>query len=81
MTKPELSKAMELAQSDEEIGLLDTDIFHGFGLPDFKQVFCTTLQLAQLIRWQCFQMNGGIDSEALQEIANMGRKRFMVVGN
>ena len=83
MTKTELSNAVELATSDVDLGneTLQIDIFDGFGLPDFKPVTVTTRQLAALIRWQAEYLGGGsgLDAAALNEIATIGRKRFLVV--
>lgn len=80
MTKNQLNRAMEMAKSDADLSNVDTGIFHGFGLMSFKPVWCTIDQIAALIRWQVIQFNGGTDSEALQELANVGRKKFLVLG-
>lgn len=87
MNRQQLNAAMTLAEDKtfryiDENGkhLVDTSIFDGFGLHDFQPVTCTIPQVAALIRWQCFQMNGNIDANALQEIANAGRKKFTVIG-
>lgn len=83
MTKNELSKALELARSDTELppmlGPEATDLFDGFALESFSVVYCTMRQLAALIRYQCIMLNGGLDSEALNEIATHGKRKFMVV--
>lgn len=56
------------------------EVFDGFGLPDFQQVVVTKEMVADLIRWQCFYIMGeGLDQEALQEIKDIGRNKFMVV--
>jgi len=80
MTKNELSDAFTLAQSPDTLGNAEMDLFYGFGLPGFAPVYCTLRDVARLIRWQCSQLNGGWDREALQEIATHGRKRFQVIG-
>ena len=79
MKTSDLDKALALARSDAPLNVEDLSIFDGFGLPDFKPVTCTVEALAMLIRWQCFCLNGSIDSEALQEIATLGRHRFFVL--
>jgi hypothetical protein len=87
MNKSELDAAMRLAQ-DKNFRTIDNDgkllvsleIFDGFALPGYQPKAVTTAQVAALIRWQCFQLNGDIDADALQEIANAGRHRFTVVG-
>ena len=79
MRKAELSAALKLAQTDTDLANEDISIFDGFGLQDFKPVTCTIPQLARLIRWQCFVLNGTIDGQALNEIAFHGKKRFVVL--
>jgi hypothetical protein len=35
--------------------------------------------VAKLIRWQAMQFNGEWNAEALNEVATIGRKKFMVL--
>jgi len=79
MTKSELSKATKMAQ-EGNAGILETDKFLGFGLTNFQPVTVTLKELAQLVAWQCVQLNGEIDGDALNEIARHGRHRFQIVG-
>ena len=82
MTKKELNRAMAYAKNQENREPVDFDdlaIFDGFGLVNFEKVYVTIRQLATLVIWQCFQFGGGIDNEALAEIATIGRTKFMVV--
>lgn len=79
MTKDQLSQSLALALSDADLSKED-EPFMGFGLPDFQPLVCTIPQVARLIRWQCIRLNGSIDSEALNEIADAGRKKFQIVG-
>ena len=80
MTKDQLSRAVSIADSDEDLSHEDLHHFDGFGLKDFNPVFCTMRQLARLVRWQCQYIFGdGFDADALNEIARHGRKRFLVV--
>ncbi len=74
MNKQELSNSLKIAQSNEKLGNEDISNFLGFGLKDFPPIYCTTNQIAALIRYQCIQMNGKICSNALQEIGNASRK-------
>jgi hypothetical protein len=80
MTKNQLSRAMEMARATVNLSNVDIGIFHGFGLPSFKPVWCTIEQIAVLIRWQAIKFDGSIDSDALQELASAGRKKFLVLG-
>lgn len=81
MKKSQLDQAVKVAQ-DQSQSLLNEDItiFNGFALTGFKTVVCTIRQLAALVRWQAVQLNGSIEGTALNEIANIGRHKFNVVG-
>lgn len=81
MTKTQLSQAVAIAQNKQPLPVEDNDlsIFDGFGLQNFQPVTVTVNQLAALIRWQALRFNGTMDAEALNEIAEAGRKKFMVV--
>lgn len=83
MTKEEFKQAVELARDRQGyLGFDDTNIhiFSGFCLKGFKPVHCTLADVADLIRWQAFKFNGEIDAQALDEIAEVGRHKFIVVG-
>ena len=84
MTKDQLSQALTLARNLETPlpGYLSEEmaIFEGCADREFKPIYVTVDQLASLIRGQvvsCF--DGSLDSEELQEIANYGRLKFMVI--
>jgi len=78
MRKQELSKALKMAQSDEALGEVP-NIVDGYGLPGFAPVCITLKNLAALIRWQCIYFNGNLDNEALNDIAILGKKRFIIL--
>ena len=80
MTKSEFQRAWALAQSDEElINKVDLGPFDGFGLPEFKPVVVTTAQVAALLRWQGQYIFGGWDMEAVNQVRQLGRRRFEVI--
>ena len=81
MTRNELSRALAIAYSDEELDETNAPIspFDGYGLPDFDPVYVTVYQIARLIRWQCFFWDGTLDNDEFQGIATLGRKRFLVI--
>jgi len=81
MTKKEFSDAYTIAMSNEKIDMLaePIDVFDGFGLENFIPVYVTLRQVARLIRYQAVYLNGGIDTEKLQEVANCGRKLFKII--
>jgi len=79
MKTRDLDEALAIARTDRPLALADLEIFDGFGLPDYRPVTCTLEALAMLVRWQCIRFDGSVDSEALQEIATLGRRRFTVL--
>lgn len=79
MTRNEFKQAFALANSDAELSASAAGIFDGFGLPNFSPVHVTIAHVAELIRWQAKYLNGEWDAEALQEIADLGRKRFLIL--
>lgn len=80
MTKEELKQAVTIAKSSIVLNR-DISIFNGFALRDFKPLVVTIDDIAALVRWQavCI-LTGELDTEALNEIAQYGRNRFLVVG-
>lgn len=88
MTRDELSHAVALAQSDEPLGtfvgegssqhLIDT--FNCFGFDNYQPVHVTIRDVAALIRHECQEMAGEMDSGMLDYIARKGRNKFMIVG-
>ena len=71
--------ALAIARSDAPLNLADLALFDGFALPGFRPVTCTIEALAMLVRWHCVCLDGSIDGEALQELAECGRRRFTVL--
>jgi hypothetical protein len=80
MTKKELAKAFQIAKSDTVIPEDNLHLFNGFGLDDFKPVYCTLRDVAKLIRYQCQFLTGGWDMDAFQDIAFHSKKRFIIIG-
>jgi len=81
MTKHEFTAAFKIA-NDFSIDLSNVDDSHlyGYGLPDFKPVHVTLEQVAKEIRWAALQFNGEWNGEALDEVAKLGRRNFIVLG-
>jgi hypothetical protein len=80
MNKAEMTQALAIAKSDADLMNEDIAIFDGYGLPDFTPVHVTVRQVARIIRWQAQYMNGEWDADEINSIANLGRKRFMIIG-
>ncbi len=69
-------------QTARRCGRLDHEAiaqFQGYGLKDFKPVHVSIWQVSRLIRWQCLQFNGEFDMEAVDELMNIGRKKFLII--
>lgn len=81
MHKRQLEAAVAIARSAADLLGEDIDVFHGYGLHGFKPVTCTLRQVAALIRWQCVYLNGNLDGAALDELADLGKTRFIVLDN
>lgn len=81
MTNAQFLEAVKLAGVEHEE--FDNDIlsmFVGCGLKGFGPVYVTLADVAELIRYQCSWMfHKGFDQEALQEIADIGRRKFLIV--
>ena len=81
MTLQQAQTAFELAQNFD-ISLENVDIDHlcGFGLADFKPVHTTIQAVARMMRWQGAMMNGSWDMDAIDEVCQLGRSRFLILG-
>ena len=81
MTRKELARALELAKIGErEYNWAVLSVFDGFGLPDFEPIQTTLWAVSRLVRYQCLQLCGEIDTVALNELAFFARKRFLIIG-
>lgn len=78
MTKDQFSAALAIAKSKVDLSNVDDTILDGCGLPDFKPVTVSLEACAKCIRWHAFCLNGQIDSEALNDMRNWSRKRWLV---
>lgn len=79
MNKAEFQRAYKIATSDHDLSDADDSSLFGFGLPDFQPVATTIEAAAKTIRWQCVQLNGGIDTVALDECRQLFRRRVQIV--
>lgn len=79
MTLRQFSKAQQLARTPQnEFNHQRLARFDGFGLSSFQPVAVTLADVAELIRWQCLQFNGELNSDALSEIQIAGRHKFVI---
>jgi len=80
MTLAQFQTACKAAQNPTlDLSATDDTMLFGCGLPGFKPVHTTLAAVAKLIRWQAIRFNGQWDAEALNEIATIGRKKFLIV--
>lgn len=80
MTLAQFQKAFQAAQNPTlDLTATDDSMLYGFGLPHFKPVHTTIAAVAKVIRWQARQFNGQWDHPALDEVARIGRKKFLIV--
>jgi len=79
MTKQQFSQALEIAKSDRDLTDVDNSVIFGYGLRDFRPVYVTLEMVAKEIRWHAFTLAGTIDSTALNEVATLGRRNFLIL--
>lgn len=76
MTKNQFDLATKMAQEGTYADV-DDSILHGCGLPGFAPVTITLDVAAKFIAWHCVMLNGQVDCEALTEMRNISRKRWL----
>jgi hypothetical protein len=79
MNKHEAKAAFQIACSDADLSNVDNDVIIGYGLPNFTPVNVTLEMVAKEMRHHAMQLNGKWDSEALQQVIDCGRKRFIII--
>ena len=81
MTLVQFQAAFAIAKDfDRDLSNVDDSTLYGYGLDDFKPVHTTLEAVAKTIRWQALQFNGEWNAEALNEVAELGRRNFLVLG-
>jgi hypothetical protein len=81
MTLVQFQSAFAIAKDfNRDLSNVDDSILYGYGLNSFKPVYTTLEAVAKTIRWQALQFNGEWDAEALNEVAEAGRRNFLVLG-
>lgn len=81
MTLVQFQQAFAIAKDfNRDLSSVDDSILYGFGLASFKPVHTTLEAVAKTIRWQALQFNGQWNAEALNEVAELGRKNFLILG-
>lgn len=80
MTTQEFKAAFKLANSGQDLSNIEMDHLFGFGLRDFRPVTTTIGAVARVLRWQGMQFNGQWDMTAVNEVREVGRYKFIIVG-
>lgn len=81
MTLNQFQAAFAIAKdTNRDLSNVDDSLLYGFGLPSFRPVHTTLEAVAKIIRWQALQFNGEWDAAALNEVAECGRRMFIVLG-
>lgn len=81
MTLNQFQQAFAIAKDfNRDLSNVDDSTLYGYGLASFKPVHTTLEAVAKTIRWQALMMNGQWDAEALNEVAENGRKNFLILG-
>ena len=76
----EFAEAFEIAKSDEDLSAIDDTPLYGCALRNFKPVHTTLRAVAKLIRWQALKLNGDWDMTEIDDLANIGRTKFLIIG-
>ena len=79
MTKQQFDKAVTIACGQQDLSQVDDSVLHGCALPHFQPATITLEAAAKFIRWHATCLNGQVDSEALNEMRNLSRKKWLVV--
>lgn len=81
MTFKQFQIAYSIAKDfDRNLSDVDDSNLYGFGLREFRPTHTTLEAVAKIIRWQALQFNGEWDIDALNEVIQHGRKKFLVLG-
>lgn len=78
MTRNQLNAALTIARSDADLSKVDTEVLFGYGLKTFKPVVATIEAVAAIIRWDCWMLNGEIDSVAFDNLHRIFRHKVTI---
>lgn len=80
MTLIQFQKACAAAKNPNlDLSATDDTMLFGYGLPSFRQTHTTLAAVAKILRWDALQFNGEWDAESLNQIGEIGRKKFLIV--
>jgi inorganic pyrophosphatase/exopolyphosphatase len=78
MNTQEFKAAFAIAKSSQDLSHVDTSHLFGYALKDFQPTATTLEAVAAIMRWQALYFNGNWNQEELDEIRQIGRKRFII---
>jgi hypothetical protein len=81
MNRIQISKALAIAQSSEDLSDVDDSTLIGYGLPDFTTTYVTLRQVAKMLRWQCFYFTGEINAEEFDQFCKLAKNRILIIEN
>jgi hypothetical protein len=81
MTLEQFQAAFSIAKDlDRDLTGVDDSTLYGYGLPGFKPVYTTLEAVAKIMRWQALQFNGQWNALELNDVGNIGREKFLILG-
>ncbi len=79
MTQPEFKKVYDMAVGKQDLSSANLDALIGCALPDFKQVCVPVESAAKLLRECICLFNGGIDTDELQNMRRVYKKKVVLI--
>lgn len=80
MNANQFRSAVAVAMGPRDLSNICDIHLHGCGLPDFGEKITTIDAVAKLLRWQCQCLNGGWDMDEMQNMRDIARRKFRIVG-
>ncbi len=78
MTKDQFDSAVKMIRDGKDVQGADDTPLWGCLLPDFKPATVTLEGAARFIAWHALQLNGQFDGEALNEMRNVSRRKWLI---
>lgn len=81
MTTKQFAEAVKLAEKNpQSLQNEDDSVLHGCALSTFDPVHTTIPTVAKLVHYQAMQFNGRWDMQELDNMAQIAKKKFLIVG-
>ena len=79
MNTKEFRNIMCIAKSAQDLGDINIGHLYGYGLKTFAPVSTSPEAVAAIVRWQALQLNGAWDETEINEIREIGRRKFIIL--